>query len=101
VRLEDCGKHATMFVVALRLGGAQLATVVALGALAIPWYFVVRTLREARPVVAARIAPTGVVWGGRVFVARGPLHHWLHFRGVAYSVWAYRHPAAASVLASR
>ena len=67
----------------------------ALATIAIPWYFVARTLQTATP-VESRVVATSVIWADRVFPARGPLAHWLHVRGVAYSVWASRHPPAAA-----
>jgi len=67
----------------------------ALTAIAIPWYLVARKLQDAQPVPSA-VAAAGVIWGDRVFASRAPLAHWLRRRGVAYSVWASRHPPAAS-----
>lgn len=67
----------------------------ALTAIAIPWYLVARTLQTATPVPSTVVA-TSVIWADRVFPARGALAHWLHRRGVAYSVWASRHPPAAA-----
>ena len=71
------------------LAAAAAATI------AIPWYFVARTLQTATP-VPSEVAAAGVIWGDRVFPSRAPLAHWLRFRGVAYSVWASRHPPAAA-----
>jgi hypothetical protein len=71
------------------LAAAALATI------AIPWYLVARTLQNAEPVPSSVVAG-GVIWADRVFPSRGPLAHWLHVRGVAYSVWASRHPPAAA-----
>jgi hypothetical protein len=71
------------------LAAAAVATV------AIPWYFVARTLQDATP-VPATVAATSVIWADLVFPSRRPLAHWLHARGVAYSVWASRHPPAAA-----
>lgn len=75
---------------------AALAAV-AVASVAIPWYFVARTLENATPVPATVLA-SSVIWADRVFPSRRPLARWLHFRGVAYSVWASRHrPAAARI----
>jgi hypothetical protein len=41
---------------------------------------------------------SSVVWGDRVFVGPGSLGHWLKVRGVAYPVWAERHPPANHLL---
>jgi hypothetical protein len=71
----------------------------AVAALAIPWYLVARTLRDVKPAAASPVHASAIVWGGRVFATRGPLQHWLHVRGVAYSVWGGRHPAAHDLLA--
>jgi hypothetical protein len=62
-------------------------------------YFVGRTIADARPVGGSFVPPTAVVWGNLVFSSRPPLAAWLHRRGVAYSVWAERHPRASQVLA--
>jgi hypothetical protein len=79
---------------AFRGSWAALAAV-AVATVAIPWYFVARTLQNATPVPSTVVA-SSVTWADRVFPSQRPLAHWLHVRGVAYSVWALRHPPAAA-----
>jgi hypothetical protein len=82
----------------LRTAGNHLLVLVALAAMAVPWYLVGREIADAKPAVRS-LAATGIVWGDRVFTARAPLSAWLHRRGVAYVVWARRHPPASRVIA--
>lgn len=63
-------------------------------AIAVPWYYVAQTLRHARPVSTQ--PASSVFWGSLYFNTRGDLSTWLRHRGVAYSVWARRHPPAAA-----
>jgi len=86
-------------IAASRLSGA-LALLLAAGAIALPWYFVTNKLKDVEPVRSPASA-TAFVWSGRVFAARPPFRRWLHRRGVAYAVWAHRHPAAARHLPRR
>jgi hypothetical protein len=83
---------------ALRLGANPLVLLAAAAVLALPWYFVGRTLNDARPAAVSAVAASAIVWGDLVFTAPQPMRHWLHVHGVAYSVWAGRHPDAARVL---
>lgn len=39
----------------------------------------------------------GIVWGGRTFVDLAEFSRWLRARGVAYEVWALRHPTRAGI----
>jgi LPXTG-motif cell wall-anchored protein len=39
----------------------------------------------------------GIVWGGRTFVDLAEFSRWLRSRGVAYEVWAVRHPTRAGL----
>jgi hypothetical protein len=39
----------------------------------------------------------GIVWGGRTFVDLGEFSRWLRSQGVAYEVWALRHPTRAGI----
>lgn len=39
----------------------------------------------------------GIVWGGRTFVDLAQFSRWLRLRGVAYEVWALRHPTRAGI----
>ena len=71
---------------------------VALIAVAVPWIIAGRTLANPPDPPVSSAKTSGVVWGGLVFTTRRPLHHWLHVHGVAYSVWAGRHPPAANTV---
>jgi hypothetical protein len=66
--------------------------------LAVPWYYVGRTIANAKPVDKPPLPLTGVVWGKRVFVADGRFAHWLHVRGASYRLWGSRHPHASKIL---
>jgi hypothetical protein len=49
--------------------------------------------------VHATVPPVSAVpWGDRVFVGPVTLRRWLKYHGVAYSVWADRHPPADNLL---
>jgi hypothetical protein len=39
----------------------------------------------------------GIVWGGRTFVDLAEFGRWLRSQGVAYEVWALRHPTRAGI----
>jgi len=39
----------------------------------------------------------GIVWGGRTFVDLAVFGRWLRSQGVAYEVWALRHPTRAGI----
>jgi hypothetical protein len=39
----------------------------------------------------------GIVWAGRTFVDLGEFGRWLRSQGVAYEVWALRHPTRAGI----
>jgi hypothetical protein len=86
----------------MALGVIQRRVGIALGlvVLAVPWYFVARTIENARPAAKSSVRANAVVWSDRVFSAPQPLGRWLHARGVAYSVWAARHPGGAAALGS-
>ena len=73
------------------------AILAALAAVAILWVLVARTMANPPAPAASSVRPTGIVWGGRVFIARKPFAHWLRFRGVAYSIWSGRHPHASKI----
>lgn len=68
---------------------------VVLAAVGVSWFVVARTLANPAA-VRSPVRAAAVVWGGLVFTGRDPLAHWLHARGVAYSVWSGRHPDAAA-----
>ena len=59
---------------------------------------IVRTLRHVKPVRSEVPPVSAIVWGDRVFFGPGSMKHWLKVRGVAYSVWAERHPPADNLL---
>jgi hypothetical protein len=71
-----------------------MGVIVAVVALGIPFYLVGKTLHNVRPVRSSAVARS-IVWGDRVFLTRRTLGRWLLARGVAYSVWAERHPRAS------
>jgi hypothetical protein len=76
-------------------------TLVLLGALVLVWAKVVSTLTanvEKKPPIGQ---PQGVVWQRRVFTAEAQLRRYLHARGVSYSRWVSRHPAAFAVLQAK
>ena len=78
--------------------GRPLLIIAALVAIAIPWYTVARTIANAKPADRSPVMSSGVVWAERVFTSKPPLTAWLRRHGVAYSVWAGRHPVAGSAL---
>jgi hypothetical protein len=41
---------------------------------------------------------SAVVWGDRVLSGTPSMKHWLKVHGIAYSVWAGRHPPANRLL---
>jgi hypothetical protein len=43
----------------------------------------------------------GIVWGGRTFVDLAEFSRWLRSQGVAYEVWALRHPTRAGIVPLR
>jgi hypothetical protein len=59
---------------------------------------IVNTMRHVKPVKATTPPVSAVPWGDRVFFGPGTLHHWLKVHGIAYSVWAERHPPADNLL---
>lgn len=76
-----------------------MGVIVAVVALAIPFYLVGKTLHNVHPARSSAVAQS-IVWGDRVFLTPHTLGRWLRSRGVAYSVWASRHPVAAHRLAN-
>jgi hypothetical protein len=76
-------------------------TLVLLGALVLVWARVVGTLTadvEKKPPIGQ---PQGVVWQSRVFTTDVQLRRYLHAKGVSYSRWVSRHPAAFAVLQAK
>jgi hypothetical protein len=76
-----------------------LAIAVLAVALAVPWYYVVRTMRNVQP-VNSPVPARSVFWAHSYFNTPRELRRWLHRRGVAYVVWAKRHPPAAARIGS-
>ena len=76
-------------------------TIVLLGALVLVWAKVVSTLTakvEKKPPIGQ---PSAVVWQNRVFTTEGQLRSYLHAKGISYSRWVSRHPAAFALLQSK
>jgi hypothetical protein len=97
--LANRGERAHHVAMAVVYYGTRLAVAAtAAVALAIPWYLVAHMLGNAKPAAASPVAPSAIVWGGRVFTDPNALRHWLHVRGVAYSVWGGRHTKARATL---
>jgi hypothetical protein len=73
-------------------------TLVLVLALIAVWARVVQTLAkpaDPRPPIGQ---PRSIVWQNRVFTTDGQLRRFLHVRGLSYSRWVSRHPAAFAVL---
>ncbi len=75
------------------------AVVVALVGLV--WLQVAKTLTKTVPPAPIVGQPKAVAWGAHVFPNRAGLEAWLRERGIAYSVWAARHPAGVSLIEHR
>jgi len=76
-------------------------TIVLLGALVLVWAKVVSTLTakvEKKPPIGQ---PLAVVWQNRVVTTEGQLRSYLHAKGISYSRWVSRHPAAFALLQSK
>jgi len=76
-------------------------TIVLLGALVLVWAKVVGTLTakiDPKPPIGQ---PRAVVWQDRVFTTEGQLRHYLQAKGLSYSRWVSRHPAAFAVLQAK
>jgi hypothetical protein len=76
-------------------------TIVLLAALALVWAKVVSTLTakvEKKPPIGQ---PRAVVWQNRVFTTEAQLRHYLSAKGLSYSRWVSRHPAAFALLQSK
>jgi hypothetical protein len=75
--------------------------IVLLAALVLVWARVVSTLTahiEPKPPIGQ---PRAVVWQHRVFTTDAQLRRYLHAKGVSYSRWVSRHPAAFAVLQAK
>jgi hypothetical protein len=78
-----------------------LMTLVLLAALILVWAKVVSTLTaniEPKPPIGQ---PHAVVWQNRVFTTDGQLRRYMHAKGLSYSRWVSRHPAAFALLQSK
>jgi hypothetical protein len=78
-----------------------LMTIVLLGALVLVWAKVISTLTatiEKKPPIGQ---PRAVVWQNRVFTSEGQLRHYLNAKGLSYTRWVSRHPAAFALLQSK
>jgi len=78
-----------------------LMALVLVAALAVVWVKVVSTLTsniEPRPPIGQ---PSAVVWQNRVFTTDGQLRRYFHAKGLSYSRWVSRHPAAFAVLQAK
>jgi hypothetical protein len=74
---------------------------VLLAALILVWAKVVSTLTaniEPKPPIGE---PHAVVWQNRVFTTDGQLRRYMHAKGLSYSRWVSRHPAAFALLQSK
>jgi hypothetical protein len=77
--------------------GAGVAAIVVVMAILVTAIF--RTMRHVKPVRATAPPISGVVWGDGIVFSQPPaMAHWLRVHGVAYSVWAERHPPASKLL---
>jgi hypothetical protein len=89
----------------LRMAVARLMTLLMvlalLAGLVVVWAKVVSTLTaniEPKPPIGQ---PRAVVWQNRVFTTDGQLRRFLHAKGLSYSRWVSRHPAAFAVLQAK
>ena len=76
-------------------------TLVLVGALVLVWAKVVGTLTahiDPKPPIGQ---PQAVVWQSRVFTTEGQLRRFLHAKGLSYTRWVSRHPAAFAVLQAK
>lgn len=78
-----------------------LMTIVLLGALVLVWAKVIGTLTEKIEKKPPIGQPRAVVWQNRVFTTEGQLRHYLNAKGLSYSRWVSRHPAAFALLQSK
>ena len=70
------------------------ASVVLAAGLAMVWVRVVQTLTAPSNAPRAIGQPGALVWDGRVFTTSSQLKTYLASKGLSYSRWAARHPAA-------
>jgi hypothetical protein len=79
----------------IRGTGKWVGIAVVVLAVTVPWYFIMKTIQHARP-VAPPARAHAVVWSDLVFSTPQPLRRWLRARGIAYTIWASRHPSSAT-----
>ena len=66
------------------------------------WLRVTDTMRNAKPVPAAKRPPvTAVAWSGKVFLNERRFAQWLDSRGASYREWARLHPKAVATFEAR
>lgn len=80
----------------LLLGLGVVGAVMALLVLSIA-----HTLKHVKPVHSSKPRVSAVVWGDKVLFGTPAMAHWLKVHGIAYSVWAERHPPANRLLKQR
>jgi|SRR3954451_11964145 hypothetical protein len=93
------------FAHGLRVAFSRFVTItmalVLLSALVLVWAKVISTLTahiDPKPAIGQ---PQAVVWQSRVFTTDTQLRRYLNARGLSYSRWAARHPAAFAVLQAK
>jgi hypothetical protein len=101
VALGNAAQRCNHPLMALVSAGNRLLVVAAaVAGAALAWYSVVRTVSDVRRVsVGAVPTASAIAWGDRVFTTRLPLAAWLRHHGVAYVVWADRHPGVRQTIA--
>ena len=82
----------------MHVGSKRLLVVALVAVAAVPWVFVVRTLKDAKPPAVRSTRPTSVVWDNRVFGSQHALATWLRSRGASYKKWAAAHPELERIL---
>ena len=70
-------------------------------ALVLVWARVVTTLTEKIEPKPPIGQPHAVVWQNRVFTTDGQLRRYMNAKGISYSRWVSRHPAAFAVLQAK
>lgn len=74
-----------------------LLWLVAIALTTLVWVRAIESLTNPKP-TTAQTRPQAFVWGDRVFQSKPLMEQWLRERGIAYSVWAKRHPAAVGII---
>ena len=93
------------FAHGLRVAFSRFVTItmalVLLCALVLVWANVISMLTvhiDPKPPVGQ---PQAVVWQNRVFTTDAQLRHYFHTKGLSYTRWVSRHPAAFAVLQAK